>query len=176
MSSSCCVQCNPLAILGTLPDDITTLCNLTTLDDNYKTKVADAADKLITDLNTLLTQVPSLSCCNPCISISLTELINQLIALLTFIISKSEDNLISLPVQDIQPLVNIACGLLRFLLGYIQNIVCNPQTVSSNSCAKSSCNPCKNFSRSFSFSTSSNPGQQQQQQQFSFPPFPKFGF
>lgn len=171
MSSSCCVQCNPLAILGTLPDDITTLCNLTTLDDNYKTKVADAANKLITDLNTLLTQVPSLSCCNPCISISLTELINQLIALLTFI--KTET---SLNNTQLQSLVNIACGLLRFLLGYIQNIVCNPQIVSSNSCAKSSCNPCKNFSRSFSFSTSSNPGQQQQQQQFSFPPFPKFGF
>lgn len=169
MSSSCCVQCNPLAILGTLPDDITTLCNLTLSE--FPANLPNAADKLITDLNTLLTQVPSLSCCNPCISISLTELINQLIALLTFI--KTET---SLNNTQLQSLVNIACGLLRFLLGYIQNIVCNPQIVSSNSCAKSSCNPCKNFSRSFSFSTSSNPGQQQQQQQFSFPPFPKFGF
>lgn len=170
MSSSCCVQCNPLAILGTLPDDITTLCNLTLLE--FSANLSNAVDKLITDLNTLLTQVPSLSCCNPCISISLTELINQLIALLTFI--KTATLLNNTLLQ--QSLVNIACGLLRFLLGYIQNIVCNPQIVSSNSCAKSSCNPCKNISRSFSFSTSSNPGQQQQQQQFSFPPFPKFGF
>ncbi len=169
MSSSCCFPCNPLSILGTLPDDITTLCNLT--PSEFSANLSNAADKLITDLNTLLTQVPSLSCCNPCISISLTELINQLIALLTFI--KTET---SLNNTQLQSLVNIACGLLRFLLGYIQNIVCNPQIVSSNSCAKSSCNPCKNFSRSFSFSTSSNPGQQQQQQQFSFPPFPKFGF
>lgn len=169
MSSSCCFPCNPLSILGTLPDDITTLCNLTLSE--FPANLPNAADKLITDLNTLLTQVPSLSCCNPCISISLTELINQLIALLTFI--KTET---SLNNTQLQSLVNIACGLLRFLLGYIQNIVCNPQIVSSNSCAKSSCNPCKNFSRSFSFSTSSNPGQQQQQQQFSFPPFPKFGF
>ncbi len=171
MSSSCCVPCNPLAILGTLPDDITTLCNLTPNDTNYASNVQAAADKLITDLNTLLTQIPCLSCCNPCISISLTELINQIIALLTFIRTES-----SLNNTQLQRLVNIACGLLRFLLGYIQNIVCNPQTVSSNSCEKSSCNPCKNFSRSFSFSTSSNPGQHQQQQQFSFPPFPKFGF
>lgn len=174
MSSSCCFPCNPLSILGTLPDDITTLCNLTLLE--FSANLSNAVDKLITDLNTLLTQIPSLSCCNPCISISLTELINQIIALLEFISSKSGNNDNSLPEADIQSLVNIACGLLRFLLGYIQNIVCNPQTVSSNSCAKSSCNPCKNFSRSFSFSTSSNPGQHQQQQQFSFPPFPKFGF
>ena len=149
MPSCACCQC--LAFPGTLPTHITAFCTATTPG-----ALGSAITSLTNELN-LLTRFPELTKCDPCKTFFITDLINQILALLNIITNNnnnSEPTLSSL----VQSLVNLGCGLLRLLMTSLQELICKP-------CKKNKCS--KKYSHIKVVKCTPDPCKY-------FPPFPKF--